>query len=241
MRGCQFYGAGTRPKSGYPVAKRARNADRAKALGSQAQRSIPAQIHGARYEKLYPFYCSRRHVHGRDIAGIRPDGYRQSTGRDRDRSATRFDAYCAGADGGAAAGRSGDATGAGRRGPNGRNRADCPIDDHAPAQGCRPSTTHCDHDTNHRARTRRSRSAVTAAPITPAVRAIAQPGYTEVVAAPGAASTYPAPLYDVVPAPPWLHWRRRRQRECLRSRRSVALWLHRCRPTVTSMSLTASW
>ncbi len=39
---------------------------------------------------------------------------------------------------------------------------------------------------------------VTAAPNTPAVRAIAQPGYTEVVAAPGAASTYPAPLYDVV-------------------------------------------
>ncbi len=40
---------------------------------------------------------------------------------------------------------------------------------------------------------------VTAAPIIPAVRAIAQPGYTEVVAAPGAALTYPAPLYDVVP------------------------------------------
>ncbi len=39
---------------------------------------------------------------------------------------------------------------------------------------------------------------VTAAPNTPTVRAIAQPGYTEVVAAPGAASTYPAPLYDVV-------------------------------------------
>ena len=39
---------------------------------------------------------------------------------------------------------------------------------------------------------------VTAAPITPAVRAIAQPGYTEVVAAPGAPLTYPAPLYDVV-------------------------------------------
>jgi hypothetical protein len=40
---------------------------------------------------------------------------------------------------------------------------------------------------------------VAAAPVAPAVRAIAQPGYTEVVAAPGAALTYPAPLYDVVP------------------------------------------
>ncbi len=41
--------------------------------------------------------------------------------------------------------------------------------------------------------------AVAAAPIAPAVRTIARPGYTEVVAAPGAAWTYPAPLYDVVP------------------------------------------
>jgi len=40
---------------------------------------------------------------------------------------------------------------------------------------------------------------VAAAPVAPAVRAIAQPGHTEVVAAPGAALTYPAPLYDVVP------------------------------------------
>jgi len=40
---------------------------------------------------------------------------------------------------------------------------------------------------------------VVAAPVAPAVRAIAQPGYTEVVGAPGAAWTYPAPLYDVVP------------------------------------------
>ncbi len=40
---------------------------------------------------------------------------------------------------------------------------------------------------------------VAAAPVAPPVRAIAQPGYTEVVAAPGVALTHPAPLYDVVP------------------------------------------
>lgn len=40
---------------------------------------------------------------------------------------------------------------------------------------------------------------VAAALMTSAVRAIAQPGYTEVVAAPGAPWTYPAPLYDVAP------------------------------------------
>ncbi len=48
--------------------------------------------------------------------------------------------------------------------------------------------------------------AITAAPVTPAVQAIAQPGYTEVVQAPGPTLTYPAPLYDVVgplaPPPP---------------------------------------
>ena len=41
--------------------------------------------------------------------------------------------------------------------------------------------------------------ALAAAPMTPAVQAIGQPGYTEVVEAPGAAWTYPAPLYDFVP------------------------------------------
>lgn len=38
--------------------------------------------------------------------------------------------------------------------------------------------------------------------VTPAVAAITQPAYTEVVPAPPvSASTYPAPLYDVVPGP----------------------------------------
>jgi hypothetical protein len=38
-----------------------------------------------------------------------------------------------------------------------------------------------------------------AAPLTPAVEAITQPGYTEVVQGPVSASTYPGRLYDVVP------------------------------------------
>ena len=45
--------------------------------------------------------------------------------------------------------------------------------------------------------------AIAAAPVTPAMQAITQPGYAEVVQAPG---TYPGPLYDVVgplgPPPP---------------------------------------
>ncbi len=36
------------------------------------------------------------------------------------------------------------------------------------------------------------------APVAPALQAIAQPGYTEVVQAPRGELTYPAPLYDVV-------------------------------------------
>jgi hypothetical protein len=41
-----------------------------------------------------------------------------------------------------------------------------------------------------------------AAPVPPAVAAITQPAYTEMVQGPPAAAlTYPAPLYDVVPAP----------------------------------------
>jgi hypothetical protein len=39
--------------------------------------------------------------------------------------------------------------------------------------------------------------AIAAAPRTPAVQAITQPGYTEVVQVPRPALTYPAPLYDV--------------------------------------------
>ena len=138
------------------------------------------------------------------------------TGRYGDRSATRC---------------RDDATG-----PNSRNCTDRPVDYDPPPQGSRPASAQCDDDANNGAQRVIPAPLAATAPVAPALQAIAQPGYTEVVQGPRGELAYPLRCMTS-----WARLGHRLQQECWRSPWLAARLSLRFPPIVTSTSLTVSW